>query len=295
MRNKIRIGTRSSHLAVAQSRLVVERLKQQQPEISCELVKIKTGGDRIKDRPLDKIGGKGLFVKEIEQALLDEEIDFAVHSVKDLPRLAGGGLEIACFLERGDARDVLVSEKKLDDLPPAAVVGTGSARRRCQLGLLRDDLEVKALRGNVDSRLEKLAAGKFDALILAAAGLQRLGREEKIAQFFSVEQMIPSAGQGALGLQVREDDKIIKELISPLNDEQTELCVRQEKEFAFALDVGCGSPVGAFAGVKNNKLKLRVIFFKDESTAPFRFEETVRAKPGINPGKTLAEKILSRI
>ena len=255
----IKIGTRGSKLALAQSEWVKGKIETKHPDVRVELVRIKTKGDKILDSPLSKIGGKGLFVKEIEDALLREGIDLAVHSMKDVPAELPDGLYLSAFPEREDPHDAFVSlkYKTLGELPEGASVGTSSLRRSAQLLHIRPDLEVVSLRGNVDTRLKKLEAGSFQAILLATAGLKRLGLSAKISQILSSEQMIPAIGQGAIGLEMRrDDDKVLKE-INFLNHEPTEITVRAERAFLKKLEGGCQVPIGAYGRLDGQRLILK--------------------------------------
>ncbi|UCB48114.1 MAG: hydroxymethylbilane synthase [Deltaproteobacteria bacterium] len=254
----LRIGTRGSKLALAQSEWVKEKIEGRHPRAQVKLVRIKTTGDKILDSPLAKIGGKGLFVKEIEEALLNERIDLAVHSMKDVPAELPKGLILATFPEREDPHDAFVSLEcsSLDQLPQGARVGTGSLRRAAQLLHIRPDLELVPLRGNVDTRLRKLEAGEFQAIILAAAGMRRLGFGNRISQRLSTEQILPAIGQGALGLEVRHDDEQTIGLIHFLNDEASEVRVKAERAFLKELEGGCQVPIAAFGRLNGERLDL---------------------------------------
>lgn len=244
-RNKIVIGTRGSKLAMWQANWVKEKLQSIYPELKIEIEKIKTTGDKILDAPLAKIGGKGLFVKEIEEALLSKRIDLAVHSMKDVPTEIPEGLHISAICEREDPRDVLISKdgKKLNELPSGAVVGTSSLRRTVQLKALRNDLVIKSLRGNVDTRIKKLKEDEFEAIVLAMAGLKRMGIDNLVTQAFSEDIMIPAIGQGAIGIETRIDDDFLNELIKPLNHFDTALCITAERAFLSVIGGGCQVPL----------------------------------------------------
>ena len=254
----LRIGTRGSKLALAQSEWVKKRIEGRHPHAQVQLVRIKTTGDKILDSPLAKIGGKGLFVKEIEEALLNERVDLAVHSMKDVPAALPGGLILASFPEREDPHDAFVSidYPNLEQLPQKARVGTGSLRRAAQLLHIRPDLKLLPLRGNVDTRLRKLEAGEFQAIILAAAGMRRLGFEDRISQVLSTEQILPAIGQGALGLEARRDDEETIGLIDFLNDEETRVTVKAERAFLKELEGGCQVPIAGFSRLKGGRLDL---------------------------------------
>ncbi len=255
---RLSIGTRGSKLALWQSEWVKVKLEEAYPGLNVELVRIKTTGDKILDSPLSKIGGKGLFVKEIEDALFSGRIDLAVHSMKDVPVQLPPGLVLCCYPKREEVRDALVARNnmKLHELPWGAKLGTSSLRRAAQILHLRPDLQVQSLRGNVDTRLRKLDEGQYDAIILAAAGLKRLGLEHRISQYLEPDEVLPAIGQGALGLEVREDDKEMIESLSFLNHVATELAVKAERAFLRKLEGGCQVPIAAYATVHNHTLNL---------------------------------------
>ncbi|EMS71105.1 hydroxymethylbilane synthase [Ruminiclostridium cellobioparum] len=257
MNGTIRVGTRESALAMAQSRLIVNLLESRFSGLKFELVGMKTRGDVLLDTRLDLIGGKGLFVNEIENALIEDKIDMAVHSMKDMPAVMPGQLTIAAVSEREDPRDVLVTTngQSLKELRTGAVVGTSSIRREVQLLALRPDLNVRQLRGNVLTRLDKLGAGEYDAIVLAAAGLKRLGLHEKCGCCFPVEEMIPAIGQGILGVQVRKGGKM-QELVNSINSPDTWLALEAERSFMIRLNGGCSTPVAAHAVISGNEMKI---------------------------------------
>lgn len=250
---KIVVGTRQSALALTQTGQVVDQLRElcRKLEIECEfeLKKIVTKGDRILDVTLSKVGGKGLFVKEIEQALLDGEIDMAVHSMKDMPWELPEGLVIGSIPKREDPRDCLITREArgLEDLPHGAKVGTSSLRRSSQLQHLRPDLKIESLRGNIDSRLKKLETEGFDAILLAAAGLHRIGWRERISAYLPPEQSLPAVGQGALCIECRGNDEFVLDLLKHYNDEATAIAVTAERSFLGKLNGGCQVPIGAYA------------------------------------------------
>lgn len=255
---KIRIGTRGSILAMAQSEWVKRQIKSRYPHVQVELFKIKTKGDKILDSPLSKIGGKGLFVKEIEDALLSERIDIAVHSMKDMPAVLPEGLMICAVPQREDVRDAFISQdfKSLSELPQGARIGTSSLRRRAQILHLRPDLEVVPLRGNVDTRLRKLREGEFHAIVLASAGLKRLGREDVIRQYIPENNILPAIGQGALAIETKEDKGEIKELVAFLDHNPTRIEVESEREFLRELEGGCQVPIGGICRYRAGKVKM---------------------------------------
>ncbi|NWF97754.1 MAG: hydroxymethylbilane synthase [Nitrospirae bacterium] len=259
MRKKIIIGTRSSKLALWQAEFVKAELQKLYPGINVELNKIKTTGDKILDVPLAKVGGKGLFVKEIEEALLREEADIAVHSMKDVPTEFPDGLHLAVICKREDPRDVLISRiqgsgfeiRNFKSIPHKAKIGTSSLRRSCQLLNIRPDLIIEQLRGNVDTRIRKLDEGRYDAIILAAAGAKRLGLGNRITEFLSFEVSLPAIGQGAIGIECRKHDEFINKLILPLNHAETAICVSAERAFLKKLEGGCQVPIAAHAVFEN--------------------------------------------
>lgn len=257
----LKIATRRSPLALWQANYVKERLIQIYPELTVELVPLITKGDVILDTPLAKIGGKGLFVKELENALLSGEADIAVHSMKDVPMQFPAGLELNVICKREDPRDAFVSNRYrcLAELPQGARVGTSSLRRQCQLKQLRPDLDIQSLRGNVGTRLSKLDNGDYDAIILAAAGLIRLELQQRIASFIDVETSLPAAGQGAVGIECRSNDERVKRLLVPLADVQTTACVLAERAMNNHLQGGCQVPIGGYAVLQDNQIYLRAL------------------------------------
>jgi len=247
----LRIGTRGSLLALQQSQWVRDTLLHRWPGLTVELQIIKTTGDKIQDVPLAKVGGKGLFVKEIEDALLAREVDLAVHSMKDVPALLPDGLIIAAIPAREDPRDVLVTRgaRSLKELPPQAKLGTSSLRRSAQVRALRPDLQVENLRGNLDTRLRKVEEGQYDAIILAAAGLHRMGWQARITQYLEPDEFLPAVGQGALGIEARADDAEVLGRLEPLHDPDSEVAVAAERSFLKELEGGCQVPIGGYARV----------------------------------------------
>ena len=258
MKKKIRLGTRKSKLAMTQSGMIAADLERLNPGVSVELVEIVTKGDKILGVPLAKVGGKGLFVKEIEDAMLEDRIDMAVHSLKDVPAELPEGLEVTIFPKREDFRDAFISHKASTflDLPPKAVVGTSSLRRMSQLKKKRPDLDIQSLRGNVDTRLRKLEEGMYDAIILASAGMNRLGLSNKITSFMDPEVMLPAVGQGCLGIEFRSDDSSMRDILASIHHEDTALCVRTERAFLLRLEGGCQVPIGALAHLEGNRIIL---------------------------------------
>ncbi|VTX64019.1 hydroxymethylbilane synthase [Acinetobacter ursingii] len=254
----LKIATRQSPLALWQAEHIRARLQELYPDLKVELVKFVTQGDKILDTPLAKIGGKGLFVKELEAALLDGRADLAVHSMKDVPMHLPEGLCLPVICERQDPFDAFVSNHfvHFDDLPQGARVGTSSLRRKCQILKQRPDLNVIDLRGNVGTRLSKLDEGQYDAIILASAGLKRLGLESRIRHALAAEVSLPAVGQGALGLECRTNDQTVLDLIQPLLHEQTWHCVRAERAFNAYLEGGCQVPIAGYATLDGNQISI---------------------------------------
>jgi len=263
------IGTRGSRLALAQTQLVVDALRAAHPGMRFEIREVSTQGDRD-TKPLSEIGGQGVFTKAIEDALLRNEIDIAVHSMKDLPPRLTEGLTIAAVPERASALDALVTRDGLrfEDLPPGARIGTGSGRRAAQIKVLRSDVTVSEIRGNVPTRIRKLDEGEYDGVVLAVAGLQRLGLEGRISQTFSVKEMTPSPGQGALAIEVRTDDADAAAVAAPLDHPLSRVAVTAERAFLEALGAGCQTPVGAHAEIEGKSVELAVAV----AVAPNRVE-----------------------
>jgi hydroxymethylbilane synthase len=256
---RLTYATRRSQLALAQCRAFVARLVQAEPALEAIELQVITTGDKIQDRPLSEVGGKGLFVKEIEEALLERRADFAVHSIKDVPGVLPPGLSIACVPVREDPRDVIVSPKHqtLAALPSGAKVGTSSLRRMLALKAARPDLAVLPMRGNVDTRLRKVDAGEVDAIVLARAGLVRLGLENRATEVLSTDVSLPAVGQGALGIECRDDDAIARALLAKLHDETTSVCVAAERGVLIALEGDCKTPIAAHAEKKGDRLRVR--------------------------------------
>lgn len=293
---KLRIATRKSPLALWQAEFVRESLIQQHPDLQVELVKMVTQGDKILDTPLAKVGGKGLFVKELEQGMLRNEVDIAVHSMKDVPVELPDGLHLNVICTREDPRDAFVSNNHMsfESLPQGAKVGTSSLRRTTQLKALRPDLEILDLRGNVNTRLKKLDDGQYEAIILAAAGLIRLGFEDRIKQAIDSGTSLPAIGQGAVGIECRSDDEQINQLISMLNHEQTNICVTAERAMNARLEGGCQVPIGGYAILENGELYMRGLVGRPDGSEVVRGE--VRGKPedAHALGTSLADDLLSR-
>lgn len=270
---KIRIGTRKSALAMAQAQLVADALTEHWPDLAAPgaitLVPMQTSGDRFTDRPLTDIGGKGLFTKELEEALLDRRLDIAVHSMKDMPTLLPDGLTIGCMLEREDPRDMLLSggARSIADLPQGACFGTSSLRRSAQALMYRRDLRIVPFRGNVQTRLAKLAAGEVQATMLAMAGLNRLHIWDVPGHPLSVDDVLPAVAQGAVGVECRENDADMLEMLSPIAHIDTETAVQCERGFLQALDGSCRTPIAGFATVEGPTLQFRGLIVKPDGSA----------------------------
>lgn len=259
---KLRIGTRDSKLAVVQTELFVQALGRVRPEIETEIVAMKTTGDKILDRTLDQVGGKGLFVKELDQALLEGHVDLTIHCVKDLPAELNPQLPLIAFSPREDPRDALVLAPGMEEADLSLPVGSASPRRRIQLEKLFPGCRVEPARGNVLTRLQKLDSGQYGALVLAVAGLRRLGLENRVSRVFAPEEMLPAAGQGILAVQARAD--FDPSILSPLNNNEAELCALAERAFLQTLDGGCSSPVAAYARVQQGQIVLRGLYWDEQ-------------------------------
>jgi hydroxymethylbilane synthase len=273
--------------------MVKEALENLWEGLEVELSIIKTTGDKITDVPLAKVGGKGLFVKEIEDALLAGSVDLAVHSMKDVPAELPSGLIIGAIPKREDPRDVLVSVsyRSLMDLPQGAVVGTSSLRRTVQIRMLRPDLKVETLRGNLDTRLRKVKEGLFDAVILAAAGIHRMGWHEVIAEYLDPQEFLPAVGQGALGIEIREDDREIAELVSKIHDKTTAFSVTAERSFLRELEGGCQVPIGCHCFVENGTVRLVGMIASLDGATVVRDEIKGRLDEGEMLGRKLAQEL----
>ncbi|WP_419572179.1 hydroxymethylbilane synthase [Rheinheimera sp.] len=291
----LRIATRKSALALWQANYVKTALEQAHPGLQVELVPMSTQGDKILDTPLAKIGGKGLFVKELETAMLEGRADIAVHSMKDVPVEFPEGLMLHTICQREDPRDAFVSNtfSSLTELPQGAVVGTSSLRRQCQLKALRPDLQIRDLRGNVNTRLAKLDAREFDAIILASAGLIRLGFAERIASYLEVETSLPANGQGAVGIECRTGDLWVQQLLAPLEHEDTRICVLAERAMNRRLQGGCQVPIGAFALVEQQQLWLRGLVGQLDGSQILRAEVRGAAADAEALGEQLAQQLLA--
>lgn len=292
----VRIATRNSPLAVWQAEFVKDSLLALNPDLTVELVKMKTQGDIILDTPLAKVGGKGLFVKELEQGMLDGRADIAVHSMKDVPVEFPEGLHLPVICKREDPHDAFVSNHydTIDDLPQGARLGTSSLRRECQARTHRPDLDVLPLRGNVNTRLRKLDEGQFDAIILAMAGLQRLGFDERIRSALTPEQSLPAIGQGALGIETRIDDDEMNALIAPLHCSQTAIVLAAERALNRRLSGGCQVPIAGYAMLEGDQVWLRGLVGRPDGTNTLYAEVRGAAKDAEQLGIQIAETLLAK-
>lgn len=292
----ITIATRQSALALWQAEYVKARLEAEHPGLDVKILGMTTRGDKILDVPLAKIGGKGLFVKELEQSMLRREADIAVHSMKDVPMELPEGLVLNTICEREDHRDAFVSHtyESLDALPENAVVGTSSLRRECQIKALRPDLKVKSLRGNVNTRLSKLDEGQFDAIILAAAGLIRLDMGSRIRSFISIDQCLPACGQGAVGIECRSDDETVKALLAPLNDESSAIIVRAERAFNKHLEGGCQVPIAGYAQIVGSELFFRGLVGQPNGRLILKAEARGKISDPEQLGELVADDLLKQ-
>jgi hydroxymethylbilane synthase len=279
-----------------QANHVRERLLAIHPGLAVEILGISTEADRFLDRSLDQLGGKGAFVKELEQALLEDRADLAVHSMKDVTIDLPDGLRLPVIMEREDCRDAIISQhhQSLADLPQGARIGTSSLRRRCQLAQLRPDLEIRDIRGNVGTRLRKLDAGEFDALILAAAGLLRLGLADRIRGYLPVVMLLPAIGQGALGLEIRADDDAVLDLIRPLDHPQTHTCVLAERALSRRLNGGCHAPVAALATCAGNELSLRALVGSLDGREILRASASGPREQAVAIGETVGTDLIGK-
>jgi len=294
---QIRIGTRGSALALAQAHEVRDRLSAvYRDKVSFEIVIIKTTGDKILDRALAAVGGKGLFTKELEESLLDNTIDIAVHSMKDMQAVLPGGLEIGCVLPREDVRDAFISPvaKSLRDLPSGSIVGTASIRRESFIRHKRPDLKMILFRGNVQTRLRKLEEGEAHATLLAAAGLRRLGLADRITQLIPVEDMLPAPGQGAIGIELRSNDEDMKEIISAINDRDTFIAVEAERAFLSQLDGSCRTPIAALARVDGEALSFKGVILTPGGARIYETERKGDVKDAAALGKDAAHELYER-
>lgn len=292
----VRIATRRSPLALWQAEFVRSTLIAIHPGIKVELVKMVTQGDKILDTPLAKVGGKGLFVKELEVGMLQGDADIAVHSMKDVPVEFPEGLHLGAICQREDPRDAFVSNNYSDikALSHGAIVGTSSLRRQCQLCAWRPDLQIKDLRGNVNTRLSKLDHSEYDAIILASAGLKRLGFEDRIQQYLDTDISLPAVGQGAVGIECRSDDDRINQLIAPLRHEETMTCVLAERAMNERLEGGCQVPIAGYAELEYGQIKMRGLVGRPDGKQVIRGHIEGPAKNAKQLGTMLADDLLSR-
>jgi hydroxymethylbilane synthase len=292
----IKIGTRGSKLALAQTNSVIEALKKVAPEIEAEICVIRTSGDIMQDVSLAQIGGQGVFVKEIEEALLARSIDLAVHSMKDVPGETPEGLIFAAVMKREDVRDVLVSRGnvKMEFMPKGAKIGTGSLRRAAQIKAMLPDVSIMPLRGNIDTRLKKIETENLTGVILAAAGMKRMGYLEKITQYLPVELMLPAVGQGALGLEIRMQDTQLSELCAKMNDEQTAAEVAAERAYLRALGGGCRLPIAAYGLLEGKRLTLEGILAAPNGSTVIRDKVWGEIGHAEELGKKMADLILEK-
>ena len=292
--NKIRIGTRTSKLALAQVAEVHLLLADHLQNLQIEIVPITTSGDKIQDRNLAEIGGKGLFIKELEEALLQNKIDIAIHSAKDVPPTIDSNTILAAFTQRLDARDCFLSKNfdSIKKLPKGAIVGTSSARRKAILLRMRPDLKIVNFRGNVDTRLAKMERGEVDASILAVCGLERIAKETAIKEVIGQDVMLPSGGQGTLALQIRKADQKIAELLAKINDNETAICVKTERAFLEVLGASCSTPVAAHAWIYNDLINLKTLILDYDGKEIFetKSEAQVTLEDGIKLGIAAAQK-----
>jgi hydroxymethylbilane synthase len=292
----LRIATRKSPLALWQANHVRDALLARNPGLQVELLSMSTQGDRLLDTPLAKVGGKGLFVKELELGMLEGRADLAVHSMKDVPVEFPEGLGLAAILPREDPRDALLSNRyaSVDALPPAARIGTSSLRRQCQLRARRPDLEIFDLRGNVNTRLQKLDEGDYDAILLAAAGVKRMGWEARITELLAPEQFLPAIGQGAIGIEIRSDDARVRRLVGELNDPQTATRVAAERALNAGLQGGCQVPIAGYAEISHGVIVLRALVGKPDGSELVQGVISGKPEDAEELGQVLAEDLLSR-
>lgn len=290
MKKIIRVGSRDSHLAIIQAELMMAKIKKAHPELTLELVTMKTTGDKILDRRLEDIGGKGLFVKELDKALLDGRIDISVHSLKDLPMETSKELPLVAFSKREDPRDAVIIKAEHSEIKLDGIMGTSSRRRIIQLKQQYQEMKFQTIRGNVQTRLRKLEEESFDQIVLAAAGLKRLGMQEKIFYIFSPEEMIPAAGQGILAVQTRAGNKV-SFFLDCIKDQKSEIAAMAERSFVKALQGGCSSPIAAYAQIAGTQLKLFGLYAKEEEQI-YRKDSIVGSiECAEKIGEKLAEKI----
>jgi hydroxymethylbilane synthase len=296
MMKVLRIGTRGSALALAQTSIIAEKIRKRHPDLRLEIVRIKTTGDKMKDVAPAKIGGKGVFVKEIEDALLKKEVHCAVHSLKDVPAQIPEGLEIDIVPEREDARDVLISKgnRKLEDYPDGATIGTGSLRRGIQLRNRMRGIQIVPIRGNLDTRIRKIEQDGLDGIIVAAAGINRMGWTDRVSQYLPVEVMLPAVGQGALGIESRRDDAETKALLAFLDHEDTRTAVMAERAFLRVFGGGCQLPLAAYARRMNEKMVLVAMVGSIDGSVIIKDQIVASVSKCEAAGKELAEGIMAK-
>lgn len=296
LKKKITIVTRESPLAMWQAEFVANALKAHYSSLEIHIQGITTEGDRKLDVTLSKIGGKGLFVKELEQHLYDKHADLAVHSLKDVPQVLPEGLCLAAILKREDPRDALIthSGESLMDLPPGSVIGSSSLRRQAQLLKCRPDIQIQPLRGNVGTRLSKLKAGDYDGIVLAAAGLKRLGLSDKINEYLSPKVLIPAVGQGALAIECRSHDEELKQMLQVLNDKVTHACVSAERAMNLCLDGSCQAPIAGFAEIDHQTLRLVGLVAEPDASKILRAESHGKIKDAEKIGQAVGEFLLAQ-
>lgn len=292
MKRKIRIGSRASKLAVIQTEKLISYINKKYPDLETEIITMETTGDKRLDVTLDKIGGKGLFVKELDKALLNKEIDLSVHSLKDMPMEESDLIPIVGFSKREDARDVLVLPKGVNAWDGTGVIGCSSLRRKIQAQKLYPEATFKTIRGNVPTRLDKLDRGEYDALILAAAGLRRLGLEKRIFKYFSTEEILPAAGQGILAVQGRQGEDY--HFLESFGDIESTLAAKAERAFVRQLDGGCSSPVAAYGEVKEDMLFLRGLYYREEDGIYFIGEKSGPVEEAEKIGRFLAREMKAK-
>ena len=289
---KIIVGSRRSKLAMTQSQQFIDKLKEKFPDLDIEIKEIVTKGDKIIDVQLSKVGGKGLFVKEIQQALFDREIDFAIHSLKDVPSVLPDGLTLGCIPPREIPFDAYVANNhvKLADLKPGSIVGTSSLRRGAQILAKYPHLEIKWIRGNIDTRLEKLRTEDFDAIILAAAGLKRMGwGDDIVTEYLREDTMMPAIGQGALGIECRSDDKELLDILNAVHDEEVKTCVTSERTFLSEMDGSCKVPIAGYATKEGNEITFTGLIMSPDGKE--RYESTKVGTDPVEIGKDVSDEL----
>lgn len=289
VKRKIVVGSRESRLAVIQTNIIIDLIKKNNPEIEVELITMKTTGDKILNKTLDKIGGKGLFVKELDKALLDEKVDITIHSLKDMPMEISEDIPIVGYSKREDPRDVLILPLGKKDLEKDEPIGTSSFRRSLMIEKLYSEVKTDWIRGNLQTRLQKLDGGMFSGIVLAAAGIKRLGLEERISRYFSIDEMIPAAGQGVLAIQGRKGEDY--SFLENINDKSSEIISLCERSFVRTLDGGCSSPVAAYGEVIGNEIKLKGLYYNEESKN-YIVKEAIG---DIKEAETLGEKLALKL